>query len=280
MSTAVASSSHGAGAHRSTHAGLSSRLWLLCLVVLCLALPAGAALAEEPSPLVEPVSDLAGVIPDPGDRAKIEDAFAVIEDRHGVALHVVFVDTFSGTDAFAWTDATFAATGLGRNDFLLAVAMNDRAYGYVVKDEFPLGAPALERVVAAATPHLAENATRASTALSAAMGRELRPDSITAAASATEDAIAATDRVVGITFLVCMLVAAVWAAAWVRDLFRPPASPWDPATPRRPTQQMSTASESARSSTSSSDRWSSSGSSWSSSSSRGGGGSRGGSGTF
>jgi uncharacterized membrane protein YgcG len=266
LSNPAAPNRHGTGARRALLAGLS-----VCgLLLLVLALPGAAAVAEEPLPLADPVSDLAGVITDAGDMSTIQDALAGIEDRHGVALHVVFVDTFAGDDAFDWTDATFAASGFGPNDFLLAVAMNDRAYGYVVKDEFPLGAAALERVIAAATPYLAENVARASTELAAAMEKELRPGSATAAPASPEEATAAAERV---GWVAAGLVALVVAAVKVGHLFRAPASPWNPAQPhRQQTAQQPAALYS--------DRYSTSYTEHSSSSRSGGGGSRGGSGTF
>lgn len=78
-------------------------------------------------------------------------------------MWVVFVDTIDGTNPQAWADQTFTATGLGTGDYLLAVAMTDRKYGYVVDQGFVLDDAALARVATAAKRHLAENPARAVT---------------------------------------------------------------------------------------------------------------------
>jgi len=77
-------------------------------------------------------------------------------------MWLVFVDTFDGTDPQAWADQTFTATSLGVDDYLLAVAMGDRQYGYVVDQGFALDDAALARVATAAERHLAENPARPS----------------------------------------------------------------------------------------------------------------------
>lgn len=88
---------------------------------------APAAFADEPVDLgASPVLDNAGVLDDPAAaEAAIDEAF----DRTGVSLFVVLVDTFeSPSDADAWTDATVQRNGLGADDVLLAIAVEDRTY--------------------------------------------------------------------------------------------------------------------------------------------------------
>jgi hypothetical protein len=95
---------------------------------LALALATAApALAEEPPDLgASPVLDLAGVLDDPAAaQAAIDDAF----DRTGVSLFVVLVDRFeSPADADEWADETVSRNGLGVDDVLLAIAVEDRTY--------------------------------------------------------------------------------------------------------------------------------------------------------
>jgi hypothetical protein len=91
-------------------------------------------------------------------------------------MWVVFVDTFDGTDPQAWADQTFTATDLGVDAYLLAVAIGDRQYGYVVDQAFVLGDAALARVASAAKLHLAENPARAVTTAASMIGEEVAGD--------------------------------------------------------------------------------------------------------
>ena len=104
-------------------AALGSVLGGIVLAVLTV----GPAVADEPVDLgSSPVLDAAGVLDDPtAAEAAIDDAF----QRTGVSLFVVLVDTFeSPSDADAWTDATVQRNGLGVDDVLLAIAVEDRTY--------------------------------------------------------------------------------------------------------------------------------------------------------
>lgn len=88
---------------------------------------APAAFADEPVDLgASPVLDTAGVLDDPAAaEAAIDEAF----DRTGVSLFVVLVDTFeSPSDADGWTGETAVRNGLGDDDVLLAIAVEDRTY--------------------------------------------------------------------------------------------------------------------------------------------------------
>jgi hypothetical protein len=89
---------------------------------------ATAAAAEEPVDLgTTHVVDSAGVLG--GGDAEIESAVAELYDSSGVDLYVVYVDTFANpTDAADWTNTTAEQNNLGPTDYLLAVAVNDRAY--------------------------------------------------------------------------------------------------------------------------------------------------------
>jgi uncharacterized membrane protein YgcG len=134
------------------------------LLSLGFAAPAGA---EEPFALEYQVTDRVGAID--GGTTAISAAFDELELQHGIRMWVVFVDSFDGTNRWGWADAAFEATGLGSSDFLLAVAMGDRQFGYVVADDFALSDTALARVADAAERHLAENPSRAVVAAAAAM---------------------------------------------------------------------------------------------------------------
>lgn len=88
---------------------------------------APAAFADEPVDLgASPVLDNAGVLDDAAAaEAAIDEAF----DRTGVSLFVVLVDTFeSPSDADGWAGETAVRNGLGADDVLLAIAVQDRTY--------------------------------------------------------------------------------------------------------------------------------------------------------
>ena len=53
-------------------------------------------------------------------------------------LYVVYVRSFSGRDGQDWADRSAQASQLGRRDALLAVAVDDRAYGISLDEAFPV----------------------------------------------------------------------------------------------------------------------------------------------
>lgn len=93
------------------------------------ACPAVAA-AAPPQEVDEQVVDLVGAL-SPGDRDRVEDAVDTLAAEHGIVLHVVLVDGFDGLDGPVWSERTFERSGLGADDALLAVAVDERRYGYV-----------------------------------------------------------------------------------------------------------------------------------------------------
>jgi uncharacterized membrane protein YgcG len=98
------------------------------------------------------LTDLAGVIDDP---EAVEAALERLADDEGVQLFVVFVDSFGGRASEDWADDTAAGNGLGQNDMLLAVAVEDRQYAYRVDTDFPLSDDELADVVTTRVePHL------------------------------------------------------------------------------------------------------------------------------
>jgi hypothetical protein len=132
-----------------------ARLLLLLGAVILAFAPNTAAVAVAPFALNDQVSDQVGVLD--AHTAEIRAAIDQLEADHGVRLWVVVVDSFDGIDPRAWADGAFAATGLGTNDYLLAVATGERRYGYIVASDFVLDDAALARVAAVFEDHLAEN---------------------------------------------------------------------------------------------------------------------------
>ncbi|CCH86018.1 Putative dehydrogenase [Modestobacter italicus] len=114
-----------------------SRLPRLVAALSVLAAPllvTGTAAASPPSDLTRELTDAAGVLDDP---AEAQSAIDSVESDAGVQLFVVFVDSFDGQDGQAWADATAAATGLGSEDAVFAVAVDDGLYGLSVGNAVP-----------------------------------------------------------------------------------------------------------------------------------------------
>jgi uncharacterized membrane protein YgcG len=94
-----------------------------------LLLSGGPALAEEPFRLTDQVADEAAVI---GNEAPVEDAIDELQAEDGTQLYVVFVDSFEGMGAGEWMQSTGDLSGLGGDDALLAVAVQDEDYGFTL----------------------------------------------------------------------------------------------------------------------------------------------------
>jgi uncharacterized membrane protein YgcG len=94
-----------------------------------LLLSGGPALAEEPFALPDQVVDEASAIT---DEASVEDAIDELQAEDGTQLYVVFVDSFEGLSAGEWMNATGDLSGLGGDDAMLAVAVQDEDYGFTL----------------------------------------------------------------------------------------------------------------------------------------------------
>ncbi|WP_231486571.1 TPM domain-containing protein [Candidatus Blastococcus massiliensis] len=106
-------------------------------------LAGGPALAEEPFRLDEQVVDETGELS--GDESQIEDALDELQAEDGTQLFVVFVDTFEGADGFQWAGETAQLSQLGSTDALLAVAVDDRLYGFYEPANFELSRAEIEQ---------------------------------------------------------------------------------------------------------------------------------------
>ena len=106
------------------------------LLVLLPLLLAGPAAAEPPSDLADEVTDSAGVLD--GRTAEVQAALDDLSQSTEYQLFVVFVDTFDGVDALEWADQTAIQSGLGDEDVLLAVAVEERRYAISVAEAIPL----------------------------------------------------------------------------------------------------------------------------------------------
>lgn len=117
------------------------RRWRLGGAVLALALAMGAPLAAHANDPVSfgssPIVDTAGALG--GDTARVESALASLYADTRMQLFVAFVDTFENpSNANDWATTTATINGLGDNDYLLVVAVNDRNYHFSVSNGSPL----------------------------------------------------------------------------------------------------------------------------------------------
>ncbi|MDH2444221.1 TPM domain-containing protein [Amnibacterium sp. CER49] len=73
------------------------------------------------------------------DESRIQSALTTLHDDTGATMSVVFVPTFTGASSSEdWAIRTAKASGVGQGDLLLAVAVQDRQYGYARSKSFPL----------------------------------------------------------------------------------------------------------------------------------------------
>ena len=146
---------------RST--ALTAGLLLLLSVLL-----AGPAAAEPPSDLAGEITDTADVLG--GREAEVQAALDELADQTEYQLFVAFVETFDGVEALEWADQTAIMSGLGDEDILLAVAVEDRRYAISVADAIPLSDGQLRQVrTEYVEPNLGEDAW-AEAAVGAAQG--------------------------------------------------------------------------------------------------------------
>jgi hypothetical protein len=122
-------------------------------VLLAVALGAGPLALAGPASAQDPVSlgqshvdDVAGVLTDSQADA-VSAAAAKLAADHQIDLFVVYVDRFSNpSDAADWANETAAQNNLGKNDYLLAVATDGRAYYLSGDDDGPVSADQLDSI--------------------------------------------------------------------------------------------------------------------------------------
>lgn len=108
---------------------------LVAAAVAALLVVAGAAPradAEPPSRLQTQVTDSVGALG--GERGAVESRLADLRSRENVQLWVVFVDSFDGIGREQWAMQTWRQSDLGTTDALLAVAVEDRTYQFLLDD--------------------------------------------------------------------------------------------------------------------------------------------------
>ncbi|MCM3656623.1 TPM domain-containing protein [Agromyces mediolanus] len=125
---------------------LGSMLLALGAVLAAVAVPAGIAHAEDPVSFgSSPVVDQAGVL---GEQlASVEQALVAAGDRSGRQLYVAYVDEFTNpSSAVEWAADTAVGANMGAEDYLLAVAVDGRAYYLSADQNASLSDAELDRI--------------------------------------------------------------------------------------------------------------------------------------
>ena len=117
---------------------------LAALGVLLLGGTSAAALpADAPFSVDDQITDRAGVL---SDTDGLQSDLERLQDEEDLQLFVVYVDSFDGQSGEEWTRETFETSGMGGNDVLLAVAVEDRAYGMWTTEDSGLSSGGLSAV--------------------------------------------------------------------------------------------------------------------------------------
>ncbi len=104
------------------------------------------ALAEAPFSVPGEVTDLVGALG--GDTGRVQQAVDERQAEDGTQVFVAYVSSFDGLASGEWAARTAQFSGLGRTDALLAVAVDDRQYGYWVDDAFPSSTAEIDDLLA------------------------------------------------------------------------------------------------------------------------------------
>ncbi len=125
-------------------------------VALSAALPAATVLpATAPLAVGGDITDQAGVL---GDRTdQVQSALDALAAATRYQLYVVYVPSFSGTSPEEWSNQTTRLSGLGADDLLLSVAVQDRRYFLGPATVPGLSSSQLDDVAAAIEDRLAQD---------------------------------------------------------------------------------------------------------------------------
>ncbi len=106
-----------------------------------------------PAHAVDPVDfggsdivDQAGIL-GAGEESEVQRAVDTLQQETGVTLLVAYIDTpTSPTDLAAWSDEVALLNGLGSDNALLVVAVEDRQYRFTVDQEMPVTDAQLDEI--------------------------------------------------------------------------------------------------------------------------------------
>lgn len=117
---------------------------------------AAPAPAEPPSNLTSEITDTAGVLSD-AETARVQESLTSLRQDTPYQLFVAYVPSFDGMTGAQWADATANASGLGPDDLLLAVAVDDRRYAVSAAADSGLSDAQLAEIDRAAAAQLGKD---------------------------------------------------------------------------------------------------------------------------
>ena len=216
-----------------SHGSRSIRRPLAVVLALALALVGGLAFGARPAAAAEPANLRAQLTDDVGalsasEEREVSAAQETLLDESGVQLWVWFTDTTGGLTAPDFAAETARLSSLGGTDFLVVLAMDDRAYGYWASEAIPLSNAEIEQILSTEMePGLREGDNAgAIVSLAEALGSALAAPAPTTAPGPT-DAPAATPTPspppdqdedggsgLGTGIMVIVVVAIVGLAGW------------------------------------------------------------------
>ncbi len=112
--------------------------------------------ASPPLVLGSEITDDADALSDE-DTADVQAALDRLAEGSNLQLFVVYVTSFDGADPIDWANATANNSGLGVDDMLLAVATEDRVYGFSVDVNVDLTDGEIDEIEAATEDQLRED---------------------------------------------------------------------------------------------------------------------------
>jgi uncharacterized membrane protein YgcG len=89
--------------------------------------------ADAPFDVPGQLTDRAGVLG--GEQESLRAELEQLRSEQGLQLFFVYVDTFDSVSGEVWAEQTFEASGMGGDDVLVAVAVEDRRYGTWTTEE-------------------------------------------------------------------------------------------------------------------------------------------------
>ncbi len=149
-----------ARSRRSGHAQQVESLKRLPVLVLTVLLAVGATLVgasaahgEDPVLVMDYVTDNVAAL-DAADATRVQQALADLKEQSDLQLFIVLTDNFSGQPGQKWSDIAAVQSALGSHDVMLAIAVDEGAFGLSVEASLPLTGTQVDQVNTAITQQL------------------------------------------------------------------------------------------------------------------------------
>ena len=161
FATAAATMLMLAPAAAAAPAAAPAAITLPAVAALPGAVVAGQATLPQSPPVnvgTQQIDDQAGT---GANTSAAQQALDSLRSNAHIGLYVVLIKSFDGVDKQAWAQQSFTASDLGSNDILLAIATQDRRFGFqagVSGQPFPLTQSAVNDILNnQAAPHMSNN---------------------------------------------------------------------------------------------------------------------------